>query len=91
VASEASPQEQASCTLHGKGGEGDRLLGGLLRGGDQRKAAGRRRLDALPLGGGAIPTTMTPIDGSFKSIRSSYSPNLVEVKFSELYIQDTAK
>jgi hypothetical protein len=41
--------------------------------------------------GGAIPTTMTPIDGSSKSIRSSYSPNLVEVEFSELYIQDTAK
>ena len=62
VASEASPQEAP--LVHRAGGEGDRLLGRLLGGGDHRKAAGPRRLDALPLGGATIPTTMSPIDGS---------------------------
>jgi hypothetical protein len=50
--------------VHGAGGEGDRLLGGVLRRGDHRKAAGARRLETLPLGGASIPTTMSPIDGS---------------------------
>jgi hypothetical protein len=45
-------------------GESDRLLGGVLRGGDHRKAAHPRRLDALPLGEATIPTIMSPIDGS---------------------------
>src|SRR5919107_5640861 len=62
VASEASPQE--ACLVHRESGEGDRLLGGLLRGGDHRKAAHPRRLDPLPLGGATIPPAMTPIDGS---------------------------
>ena len=47
-------------------GMGDRLLGGLLRGGDHREAAHPRRLGSLPLGGTAIPPTMSPIDGSSK-------------------------
>jgi hypothetical protein len=55
--SEASPQEAR--VVHGAGGEGDRLLGGVLRRGDHRKAASPRRLDTLPLGGATIPTTMT--------------------------------
>jgi hypothetical protein len=56
------PQE--AYVVHGAGGEGDRLLGGLLGRGDHRKAAHPRRLDALPLGGATITTTMNPIDGS---------------------------
>ena len=63
LASEASPQEEAG-VVHRKGGEGDRLLGGLLRCGDHRKAAHPRRLDPLPLGGATFSTTMSPIDGS---------------------------
>ena len=61
------PQE--AFVVHGAGGEGDRLLGGVLRRGDHRKAAGARRLDTLPLEGASIPTTMSPIDGSSKSMR----------------------
>ena len=61
------PQE--ACVVHGAGGEGDRLLGGLLGRGDHRKAAHPRRLEPLPLGGATIPTTMSPIDGSSKSIQ----------------------
>src|SRR5215216_7148540 len=49
----------SSRVVHGAGGEGDRLLGGVLRRGDHRKAASPRRLDTLPLGGATIPTTMT--------------------------------
>jgi hypothetical protein len=64
VASEASPQEAG--VVHGTGGEGDRLLGGVLRRGNHRKAAGPRRLDTLPLGVATIPTTMSPNDGSSK-------------------------
>ena len=56
------PQE--ACVVHRAGGEGDRLLGCVLGGGDHRQAAGSRRLDPLPLGGATIPTTMSPIDGS---------------------------
>src|SRR4029453_970094 len=56
------PQE--AYVVHREDGEGDRLLGGLLRRGDHRKAVGSRRLGPLPLGGTAIPTTMSPIDGS---------------------------
>jgi hypothetical protein len=59
---------QEAGVVHGAGGEGDRLLGGLLRRGDHREAAHPRRLDALPLGGAAIPPTMSPIDGSSKSL-----------------------
>ncbi len=58
VASEASPQEEARM-VHGAGGEGDRLLGGLLRRGHHREAADPRRLDALPLGRPTSPPTMT--------------------------------
>jgi hypothetical protein len=60
------PQE--AYVVHRAGGEGDRLLGGLLRGGDHCEAAGPRRLGSLPLGGATITATMSPIDGS------SYSP-----------------
>ena len=60
------PQEAG--LVYGAGGEGDRLLGGLLRRGDHRKAAGSRRLDTLSLGGATIPTTMSPIDGSSKCV-----------------------
>jgi hypothetical protein len=62
VASEASPQEAP--LVHGAGGEGDRLLGDLLRGGDHREGAHPRGVGALPLGGQTIPATMSPIDGS---------------------------
>jgi len=54
-------------------GEGDRLLGGVLRGGDNRQAVGPRRLDALPLGRATIPTTMSPIDGSSKKQEELFS------------------
>jgi len=63
VASEASLQEEA-CVVHGAGGEGDRLLGGVFRRGDHREAAGPRWMETLLLGGATIPTTMSPIDGS---------------------------
>jgi hypothetical protein len=56
------PQE--ACLVHGADREGDRLLGGLLGRGDHREEAHPRRLETLPLGGAAIPTTMSPIDGS---------------------------
>jgi hypothetical protein len=56
------PQEAA--LMHRAGGTSDRLLGGVLGGGDHREEAGPRRLEALPLGGAAIPATMSPIDGS---------------------------
>jgi hypothetical protein len=56
------PQE--ALLVHGEGGEGDRLLGGLLRGGDHREAAHPRKLEPLPLGAATIPTTVSPIDGS---------------------------
>jgi transposase len=59
-------RSQEAGLVHGAGGEGDRLLGGLLRGGDHREAAHPRRLESLPLGGAAIPTTMSPIDASSK-------------------------
>jgi hypothetical protein len=59
------PQEAR--LVHAEGGESDRLLGGLLRRGDHREAAHPRRLGSLPLGGAAIPATMSPIDGSSKS------------------------
>jgi hypothetical protein len=55
---------QKARLVHREGGEGDRLLGGILGGGDHRKEVGPRRLDALSLGGATIPTTMSPIDGS---------------------------
>jgi hypothetical protein len=71
VTSEASLQEEVGL-VHGAGGEGDRLLGGLLRHCDHRKVAGSRRLDALPLGGAAIPTTMSPNDGSSYSGSQEY-------------------
>ncbi len=57
VASEASPQE--ACVVHGEGGTGDRLLGVVLRRGDHREEADSRRMESLPLGGEAIPATMT--------------------------------
>ena len=56
------PQEVG--VVHGACREGDRLLGGLLGGGDHREEARPRRLETLPLGGATIPTTMSPIDGS---------------------------
>ena len=56
------PQE--ALLVHGEGGEGDRLLGGVFGGGDHREAAYPRRVGSLPLGGATIPTTMSPIDGS---------------------------
>ena len=56
------PQEAG--VVHGAGGEGDRLLGCVLRRGDHREAAHPGRLGALPLGGAIIPTAMSPIDGS---------------------------
>jgi hypothetical protein len=65
VASEASPQEAP--LVHGAGGEGHRLLGGVLRGGDHREEAHPRRLGSLPLARANITTTMSPIDGSSKS------------------------
>jgi transposase len=61
------PQEAG--LVHGAGGKGDRLLGGLLRGGDHREAPHPRRLGSLPLGGATIPPTMIPIDGSSKTLR----------------------
>ena len=57
-----SPQEARM--VHGAGGKGDRLLGGVLRRGDRRKAAAPRRPDPLPLGEATIPTTMSLNDGS---------------------------
>jgi hypothetical protein len=56
------PQETG--VVHGAGGEGDRLLGGVLRGGDHCEAAGPRRLGSLPLGGATSTATMSPIDAS---------------------------
>jgi hypothetical protein len=56
------PQEVG--LVHGADREGDRFLGCLLRGGDHREEAHPRRMEPLPLGGAAIPTTMSPIDGS---------------------------
>jgi hypothetical protein len=58
------PQETR--VVHGAHRKGDRLLGGVLRRGDHRKAASPRRLDTLPLGGATIPTTMSPNDGTTK-------------------------
>jgi hypothetical protein len=55
------PQEAP--LVHRAGGEGDRLLGGVLRGGDHCEAAGPRRLGSLPLGGATSTATMSPIDG----------------------------
>jgi hypothetical protein len=78
VASEASPQEAG--VVHRESVEGDRLLGGLLGGGDHRKAAHPRRLGSLPLGWAPIPPIMSPIDGS------SYSPKVIECTFSEVHI-----
>src|SRR5215212_5334994 len=60
------PQE--ACLVHGARGEGDRLLGGVLGGGHNRKEDNPRRLETLPLGGATIPPTMTPIDGSSKVV-----------------------
>jgi hypothetical protein len=57
------PQEVG--LVHRADREGDRLLGGLLRG-DHREEAHPRRLGPLPLGGAAIPQTMSPIDGASK-------------------------
>jgi hypothetical protein len=62
------PQEAG--LVHGAGGKGDRLLGGLLRGGDHREAPHPRRLGSLPLGGATIPTTVSPIDGASKGAES---------------------
>jgi len=45
--------------VHGEGGTGDRLLGVVLRRGDHREEADSRRMESLPLGGEAIPATMT--------------------------------
>ena len=56
------PQE--ACLVHREGWEGDRLLGGVLGGSHHREETDSRRLETLPLGGAAIPTTMSPIDGS---------------------------
>jgi hypothetical protein len=58
------PQEAP--LVHGAGGEGDRLLGDVLGGGDHREEAHPRRLGSLPLGRANIPPTMSPIDGSSK-------------------------
>jgi len=51
-------------------------VGGLLRRGDHREAAGPRRLDTLPLGGATIPTAMSPIDGSSKGKRKTMAAML---------------
>jgi hypothetical protein len=59
------PQEASM--VHREGWEGDRLLGGVLGRGHYREETDSRRLETLPLGGAAIPTTMSPIDGSSKS------------------------
>jgi hypothetical protein len=56
------PQEVG--LVHGADREGDRFLGCLLGGGDHREEAHPRRMEPLPLGGAAITTTMSPIDGS---------------------------
>src|SRR5512133_4329579 len=58
---------QKAGVVHGTGGEGDRLLGGVLGGSHHREEAHPRSLEVLPLGGATIPTTMSPIDGSSKA------------------------
>jgi hypothetical protein len=80
------PQEAG--VVHGAGGESDRLLGGVLRRGDHRKAAGARRLDTLPLGGATIPTTMSPIDGSSKSFLYPCAPLWVTVSTNRPFSSD---
>ena len=54
------PQE--ALLVHGEGGEGDRLLGVAF----SEVVIIVRRLGSLPLGGAAIATTVSPIDGSSK-------------------------
>jgi hypothetical protein len=50
---------QKAYVVHREDGEGDRLLGCLLRRGDHREEAHPRRLEPLPLGGASIPAAMT--------------------------------
>ena len=57
MASEASPQGVG--VVYGAGGEGDRLLGGFLGGGNRREEADPGSLEPLPLGKPTAPQTMT--------------------------------
>ena len=51
------PQE--ACLVYGAGGEGDRLLDGLLRRGDRSEEIDPGSLEPLPLGGPTASQTMT--------------------------------
>jgi hypothetical protein len=71
VAGEASPQEAS--VVHGAGGEGDRLLGGVLGGGNRREEADPGSLEPLPLGKPTAPQTMTYPRRLLGSLRTSNS------------------
>jgi hypothetical protein len=69
--------------VYGADREGDRLLGSVLGCGDNREAAGPRRMESLPLGGATIPTTMSPIDGSSYLMTSSTCRYLMLLRSSQ--------